>query len=340
MFAWQYISTKAGIEKNFVLNRNVPVPSLPKKGSAVLVKVSSVSINPQDYKRPEILFGRFSLPPPSTPGTDFVGIVHETTDPAFAKGDIIFGSIGAPRKQGALAEYVVTETDQVANVPIALLEPGFELAPFACIGTAGLTALQAFRGLESGAHVFVNGGSGGVGTFCISIAKNVAKCGKVVVTCSAANTDLVKGLNADEVIDYRNQNVVQTLIQSAQHTRRKFDLVIDTVGNDPNLYWKSHLYLADDGRFVQIGIPDLGSLWDVVKMSIWPAFLGGGRRKYSILVLNMERKDMEEMGEWVASGKIKVVIDEVYDLDGVPRAFSKLKSGRAKGKLVITLASK
>ncbi|KAF5006435.1 hypothetical protein FDECE_7195 [Fusarium decemcellulare] len=340
MIAAEYDSTTGGIENHLTIKENVPVPSIPAKKPGILVKIFSVSLNPQDYKVSEIpVFGRLALPPPSTPGTDFVGQVYKSTDPDFIAGDLVFGTLSVPERHGTLAEYAIVKKDGIAKVPTSL-PVGVDLRHFACLGTAALTMMQALLKASPGSHIFINGGSGGTGTFAVQIAKNIVKAEKITVTCSAVNDVFVRDLGADENIDYRQQNVIDRLVESTNQTGRKFDLVIDNIGQNPDLYWQAHQYLAEDGEFIQIGLPQvsLGPIMNVCKMLVWPTALGGGKRTFRMLIVKTNRKDLEKLGDWVAEGKTKAIISETYSLNQVQQAFAKLKSGNVRGKLVVDVS--
>jgi NADPH:quinone reductase-like Zn-dependent oxidoreductase len=141
MKAWQYNSTTGGIEKNLVLNDGVPLPTLSSRlGDAeLLVKVIAASINPADYKAPELgLVARAVIRTPATPGMDFCGRVVETTRTVddFAIGDLVFGRIG-PQQHGTTGEYIVAPTKACAHVP-----HGVSPDEAAAVGVAGLTAYR------------------------------------------------------------------------------------------------------------------------------------------------------------------------------------------------------
>ncbi|KAJ3536934.1 hypothetical protein NM208_g2057 [Fusarium decemcellulare] len=192
------------------------------------------------------------------------------------------------------------------------------------LGTAALTMMRAFLTAATGSHIFINGGSGGTGTFAIWIAKHIVKAEKITVTCSAATDVFVRDLGADESIDYRHQNVSEKLVESDNQTDCKFDLVIDNIGQNPDLYWQAHRYLAEGGELIQIGLPQVSvsPIMNVCKMLLWPTALGGGKRPFCILIVKTNRKDLEKLGNWVAENK----------------AFAKLKSGHVRGKLVVDVS--
>nr|MDJ0907234.1 NAD(P)-dependent alcohol dehydrogenase [Woeseiaceae bacterium] len=172
----------------------------------ILVKVRAAGVNPYDWHnlRGSPYFMRLGTgigkPKEDRLGVDFAGVVTAVGSNVsrFAPGDEVFG--GA---YGAFAEYVVVSEDgAVAAKPANV---SFEQA--AGVGIAGITALQALvdKGrLEAGEKVLINGASGGVGTFAVQIAK--AMGADVSGVCSTRNVDMVLGLGADRVFDYKQED--------------------------------------------------------------------------------------------------------------------------------------
>ncbi len=143
MRAWQYSSTAGGIEKNLAINDAVPLPTLSSRlGDAeLLVRVLAASLNPADYKAPELgLVARAVFRTPATPGMDFCGRVVQTTQTVddFAIGDLVFGRLG-PQQHGTMGEYIVAPTKACARVP-----DGVSVDDAAAIGVAGITAYRRF----------------------------------------------------------------------------------------------------------------------------------------------------------------------------------------------------
>ncbi|KAI1404298.1 reticulon-4-interacting protein 1, mitochondrial precursor [Hypoxylon fuscum] len=330
MRAWMYTAASSGLEKSIKLVEDAPLPfhqTLP--GDAILVKVHRSSLNPADYKLPELgLLGRAMVSVPATPGMDFAGVVTQVGGAidSFHVGEQVYGRI-APNKYGTLGEYVCAKVDGCAKVP-----EGVSLDDASCIGTAGLTAYQCIApNVKEGDKVFINGGSGGTGTFGIQIAKAIG-C-YVTASCSGKNAELCRSLGADEIIDYTKENVSEVLKGKGQ----VYKLVVDNVGSTPpDLHKAADHFLVPGGKFVQIG--GQISLSDLKIMSsrmFLPSILGGGKRKYEYVLTKNDHEHLELLGKWVKEGKVKVVIDEVFQYEEVPKAIEKLKTGRTKGKIVI-----
>ncbi|KAG5796258.1 hypothetical protein H9Q69_004684 [Fusarium xylarioides] len=341
MFALRYASTKGGLEANLTLEESVDKLVLPSDGLAAVVEVLYSSLNPQDYKLPELpVLGSWNIPPPATPGTDYVGRIYETNMPNLKKGDMVFGTLALPTKYGTLAQYVLVKgKDGISKVPCGFEDAGIDIRYLACLGTAGLTALQSLKLQPEGAHIFINGGSGGTGTFCIQIAKRINGAAKIVTSCSGKNAPLVKSLGADVAIDYSEGHVIEKLEALTKDTGRKFDLIVDNVGNNPDLYWQSNKFLDKDGYFIQIGAPsvDLRFAWMTTKMSLWSRLPWTNRARFSALFVETNSEQLEALGRWVMEGKVEPVIGGSFTLSEASQAFAMVKSGKARGKLVIAV---
>ncbi|EME47718.1 hypothetical protein DOTSEDRAFT_167008 [Dothistroma septosporum NZE10] len=331
MKAWQYSSTKGGLEKNLNLNESAPLPK--PNPDQHLIQVIAAALNPVDYKPQEIPFiARFLLPKPATPGIDVVGkVMQPANGSAVRPGQIIFGASGTGiLAGGALAGYAVAKKDAVAVLP-----EGIDPVLGATVCIAGLTAHQSIAShVKDGSNVFINGGSGGTGIFGIQIAK--AKGCYVTTSCSTPNVDLCKSLGADEVIDYKKQSVLGALKASG----RKYDHVVDNVGHNSELYWKCHEYTTSRAVFVQVGASVSASFaLESAAMRLLPGVLGGGQRKYQTFFADMKGEDLADIGRMIKNGQVKPVIDTKFPFEDAPKAFERLKTGRAKGKIVVEVGT-
>lgn len=340
MKAWQFSQTAGGLEKNLKLNNAAPLPPKAKSLPAdqILVQVLSAAINPIDYKLAEIpVLGNLVIKKPSSPGLDYAGRVvaagpnsKKVSNEDLKPGQLVFGKLDAPTQYGTIAEYTI-----VSRAGCVPLPEGLGPDDAASIGTAALTAYQCIvPHIKSGARVFINGGSGGVGSFGIQIAK-VKGC-HVTTSCSGANVDLCKSLGADQVIDYKSKDVVTEL-----KSMPKFDLVVDNVGTPSELYWQAHNFTNTKTRYVQAGGGfSFGDISSLLSRMVWPGFLGGGKRPFEFLALANNQEHFRDIVGWMAQGKVKALIDEVYGMEdkGPIRAFERLKTGRAKGKIVVRVA--
>lgn len=149
------------------------------------------------------------------------------------------------------------------------------------------------------------------------------------------NVQLCKDLGADEVIDYLSKDVAAALANS-----QKYDFVLDNVGSNFNLYWISPTFTKPGAKYVQIGAqPSLPFVYDLAFRFLVPTQLGGGQRPFSFGMAATNYEDFTKLAELVAQGKVKPVIDEVFAMEDAPRAYEKLKTGRAKGKIVVRVGN-
>lgn len=329
MKAYQYNNTKGGIEKNLHINDAAPRPTI--SDSEILVQVHAMALNPVDHKvtegpMPLRIFGS-NL----TPGADFCGKVVETGKKVdeFQIGEFVFGAKVGAFTGGSLAQYISVSKEMVGRLP-----EGVKAEDAAGFGIVGLTEYQAMHGtVQSGDKVFINGGSGGTGVYGIQIAKAMG-C-HVTTTCSTPNVELCKSLGADEVIDYKSTDVAKALVEKG----RVFKLAVDNIGTPANLYKASNDYLVSGGKFVQIGVtPSLGGIKQVGGNMLWPGFLGGGKNSYQMLMAKPSADAMRQFSTWMEEGKVKGVVDSVYEWEDAPKAFERLKTGRARGKVVVRVA--
>ena len=334
MKAWQYENAVAGLEKSMTLSTDVaPPPQASLKKNEFLVEVLSMSINPVDYKVPEVgRLAKLMVKVPASPGLDFAGKVaakHPEDDTGLSVGQMVFGRLDGLTQFGTLAQFIVASSAGCIPIP-----DGVSVDDAAALGTAALTAYQTIvpfvKKDPTKATVFINGGSGGVGTYGIQIAKAIGA--HVITSCSTANAALCKELGADEVIDYRKDDVAAVLKAKGQ----TLDLVVDNVGTPGNLYKESEHFLKPTCSFVQIaGSPSLGSIAGMMDKKFRPTFLGGGKSTYVSYLTKNSAEEFKQLGAWLAAGKIKAVIADRFEYEDAPKAFEKLKTGRTVGKIVV-----
>lgn len=309
------------------VSSDVPLPRLACNlpDEQVLVNVHYTALNPIDLKFSDnAIISR--LVRTSIPCLDFAGIVVESESSRFKPGEAIFGQT-QPLNFAACAEYVVVEAQHCAKVP-----EGVKLCEAATIGIAGLMAYQSVVPfVKAGDRVFINGGSGGVGTYGIQFARAVG-C-SVVVACSAANAELCERLGAETAIDYRRHSIAEALKSYGQ-----FDLIVDNIFSDSKIYWACHECLRPRGRYVTTAIrPEIGFALSTLKILLWPAFLGGRQQKFGVAARKSSISDYERIAAWVQDGTVKPVIERIYAMDDVGEAFQRLRSGRTRGKLVVKI---
>jgi len=294
----------------------------PEPGpDGVLIRVAAGGVNPADclLRSGGLRFvARQKMP--FVPGADVAGVV-EATGPdvtRFGAGDPVYTML-PNTSGGGYAEYAVAAEAAVAAVP-----PGLTLGQAAGVPLAALTALQALRdraGLTAGASLLVNGASGGVGTFAVQISR--AMGARVTAAASGSNADLVRGLGADEVLDYTREDVTGG--------EARYDVVFDAVNVLP--FRKARRVLRPNGVFVTVN-PFIGRL-----SPGWLARLRDGKRIKSILV-RTSGGDLEQIGAWISAGEVRPVIDRSYPLADAATAHRRSESRRAQGKLVLVVNEK
>ncbi|CAI7570438.1 unnamed protein product [Penicillium bialowiezense] len=309
MQAWLYSSASGGLENNLTFDPVARAPPAPK-GNEVLVRVLSAALNPVDYKLPEMGFpASLLVKKPASPCSDFCGRVVATGPLAkhLKEDQLVHGIPGVPTQFGSLGEYLIIGAEKIAVVP-----DGVSVDHAAAITLAGLTAYQSLDGhVKAGDKVLINGASGGCGVFAVQIAKQLG-C-HVTTISSTRNIELCLRMGADEVIDYTAQN---DLVKKLQDRNVIFDCIVDN----------------EDGDFVQVGASNLTTF--LGRMG-WPSFLGGGKRKYVVVMTKNDPKQLAQLGQWMSEGKIQVQIDSVFEFHEAPKAFEKLRAGRTRGKLIV-----
>lgn len=303
----------------------------------VLVEIHAASVNQLDAK---IKSGEFKLllpyKLPLILGHDVAGIITKVGSKVsrFKVGDEIFAR-PSDFKIGTFAEYIAIDEKDAALKP-----KNISMEEAASFPLVALTVWQAFvekAKLKKGQKVFIQAGSGGVGTIAIQLAKHLGAT--VATTTSVANFELVKNLGADIVIDYKTQDF-ETILQD-------YDLVLNS--QDAKTLEKSLKILKPGGKVVSIsGPPDTdfaketGLSW-FMKTAIF--FLSRKVKKqakklnvdYSFLFMQANGKQLSEISSLIEADVIRPVIDKVFSFKQTNEAVSYVESGRAKGKVIINV---
>ncbi|QKK25244.1 NADP-dependent oxidoreductase [Rhizobium hidalgonense] len=316
---------------------NLPEPEL--QDSDVLVRIQATAVNLLDSKLRD---GEFKLVLPYRPpfilGHDVAGTVVKAGPKVrrFKVGDEVYAR---PRdhRVGTFAEFIAVDEADVALKPKNL-----SMTEAASLPLVGLTAWQALvevGKVKPGQKVFIQAGSGGVGTFAIQLAKHLGAT--VATTTSARNAELARSLGADVVIDYKTQDFEKVL--------SGYDLVLNS--QDPKTLEKSLAVLKPGGQLISIsGPPDpafareLG-LNPFLKLVL--RLLSRGVRKkakrlgigYAFLFMRAEGRQLAEIARLIEQGVIRPVVDKVFPFEKTGDALAYVETGRAKGKVVITVAA-
>ncbi|KAK0220344.1 hypothetical protein IW262DRAFT_1556237 [Armillaria fumosa] len=322
-----------------------PVPSKLAKGE-VLVKVQAAALNPIGYKLMRAL-PNFIARRPIPAEYDLAGIIEDPNDSQFTKGDNVFGVIYTCDDVASDETRCSPAVCWYGRVPAAYLIQRPENITFieaAGVTLAAETAWQALfdcAGLEAGQIVFINGGSSSVGAFAIQIAK-VKGATRVIASASGQNEEFVKSLGTDEFIDYTKQPLHEYLVQNRPSP--KFHIILDAVAlKDPSLFTYSPAYLALGGTFVSCGaIQGVHPFSLVLKTALamfWPSWLGGVPRSYRTVRLAHDASVLEALRQLLEEGKIKPVVDSVYEFKDMLSAYERIMTSRAKGNVVVTVDS-
>jgi alcohol dehydrogenase len=317
--------------------RIVDMPQPEVADNDVLVQIHAAGVNLLDAK---IAYGEFKvfLPYrfPLVLGNDVAGVVVEVGARVrrFKPGDEVYARPDKDRI-GTFAEFIAMNEGDVAIKPTHLSME--EAASIPLVGLAAWQALVEMANLKPGQKVFIQAGTGGVGTFAIQLAKHLGAT--VATTASAANFELVKALGADVLIDYKTQDF-ETVLHG-------YDVVLHS--QDSKTLDKSLRVLKPGGTLVSIsGPPDpafadeIGVPWYVKQIIRVLSF--GARRKakrlnttFSFLFMRANGDQLSEITSLIDKGVIRPVVERVFPFESTQDALDFVEKGRAKGKVVVNV---
>jgi NADPH:quinone reductase-like Zn-dependent oxidoreductase len=303
----------------------------------VLVRIHAAGVNPLDLKiRNGELKPLLPYKLPVVLGNDLAGVVVKTGPRVrrFAPGDAVYAKPSQDR-MGTFAEYLALNEKDVALKPanVGMVEA-------AALPLVGLTAWQALvdkAGLHPGQKVLIHAGSGGLGSIAIQLAKHLGAT--VATTTSTRNVDWVKALGADVVIDYKTQDFTALL--------RDYDIVLDTLGGQT--LEQSLQVVKPGGKVISVAGPpepdfarEFGANWFLIQAMRVLSFSVRRKAKrrsvsYSFLFMTASGDQLRELGALVDSGAIRPIIDRQFPFDATLDALAYVDSGRATGKVVITV---
>lgn len=280
----------------------------------VLVEVHAASLNPFDTAVREGYVKDMIAALPVTLGGDIAGVVAEVGEGVtqVGVGDSVYGQANAVAgNSGALAEFAVTKAGQVAKAPANLTFT--EAASLPLVAASAYQALHEHFGLQSGQKLFIHGGSGGIGSIAIQMAKHLGAY--VAASARGESTEQVAQLGADEVIDSESQDFA-TII-------RDYDAVFDTVGGD------------DFDRCLSILKPG------GVAVSMVAAADQSKATEQGVTALTQSTKvtteKLDAVRGLVEQGVVKPQIARTFALDQVVEAFEAREGGKVNGKIVVSI---
>lgn len=317
--------------------KEVPIPNI--RSNDVLVKIVAASINPIDIKTKDGgLKMLLSYDMPMIMGSDFAGIVTAVGEKVtnYSVGDAVYGRVQKNRI-GTFAEYISVDQGDIALKPKNI---NFEEA--ASIPLVGLTSYQALHDImqiQPGEKVLIQGGSGGIGTIAIQIAKYLGAY--VATTTSATNFDLVKSLGADYPINYQTTNFAEVL--------KDYDYVFDTRGGAT--LEDAFKIIKPGGKVVSIaGLPNYRfgkeygvPLWKRLAFGIVTRNLTKLEKQtkasYTFLFMKPSGTQLDILGQLIEAEIIKPVIDRIVPLSKIEEALTYSQSGHATGKIILQMTN-
>jgi alcohol dehydrogenase len=312
---------------------DVPVPAV--KDNDVLVEVHAAGLNLLDAK---IKSGEFKLilpyKLPLVLGHDVAGVVTRVGKNVkkFKVGDEVY-SRPADFHIGTFAEFITIDEKDVAFKPKNL-----NMEEAASVPLVALTAWQALvekANLKKGQKVFIQAGSGGVGTIAIQLAKHLGAT--VATTASEKSFALLKTLGADVLIDYKTQDFEDIL--------KDYDAVLNS--QDTKTLEKSIHILKPGGKAISISGPptptfakEAGAPWFVkIILTLISSSIRKKAKKqdvdYTFLFMKAEGEQLSKITALIEAGAIKPIVDKVFPFEQINEALAYVESGRAKGKVVV-----
>lgn len=295
------------------------------KDNELLVKIKSASINPADLKVITGKNGGKFLHANNFPfaiGFDYSGVVEEVGKNVsnIQKNDEVFGFLDYSKKnrQGTFAEYVSVKPETLAKKPENISFPVAASATTAA--SAALQGLKDKGNLQSGQRVFINGASGGVGSYAVRIAKNMGA--EVWATCSSKNLEYVKNLGADHAIDYKTVNL--------KELSEKFDVFLDVAVQSS--FGETNSLLSPTGTYVSL-------------LPISPSFLLGKLRSLLSskncrgVIVQSKNSDLSLLSNWMTADKLNISVDTSFSLTEAIKALQKIEAGGVNGKIAVLIES-
>jgi NADPH:quinone reductase-like Zn-dependent oxidoreductase len=300
----------------------VDMPTPEPGAGEVRIRVYNAALNPADIKvatgKLKFLHARNF---PMVLGYDFSGTVEAVGRGVtqIAAGTDVFGFLpyGPKNRRGAFAEAVIARADELAAKPREVSH-----AQAAAAATPGLTSIQALRDfgrLRAGMQVLVTGGSGGVGSVAVGVAKKLG--GKVTAIASGRGLPLCREMGADEVIDRTREDVTAT-------SKGPFDVVFDAAAAFRWRQWRSHLNRG--GTYITT-IPSMTFALDKLSSLLTDS-------RCSFVNVKCKPADLRTLAEWLSEG-LRVPVDRSIPLLEVPENLARLARGEVLGRVVVEIGA-
>ncbi len=294
--------------------KEVEVERPAPRPNEVLVRVRAAGVNPTDWKHRAT--GRFLGEPPFVLGWDVSGVVEATGVGValFKPGDEVFGMLSYPFGHGSHAQYVTAPARTFAPKP-----PNVDHTQAGALPLVSLTAWQALvetANVQPGQRVLIHAAAGGVGHVAVQIAK--ARGAYVIGTASAGKHEFLRGLGADELVDYRETDFATAV--------RDVDIVLDTIGGD--YVHRSLRILRKGGCLVTLVPKGSGEL---------PAEAEKFGVRATEMLVDADHTGMKAIAELVEEGRLRATIAGTFPLADAAKAHALGETGRTTGKLVLVV---
>jgi NADPH:quinone reductase-like Zn-dependent oxidoreductase len=295
----------------------------------VLIIVRAAAVNPADWAimsglpyiaRPAPMYG-LRTPKNGIRGTDAAGRVEAVGSAVtrFRLGDEVFGWC-----RGAFAEYAAASEERLAIKPADLTFVQAATLPMA--GSVALQALRDHGDVHLGQKVLVNGASGGIGTFAVQIAKSLGA--EVTAVCSTSNVEMVRSIGADHVVDYTREDFTEC--------GERYDFILDNISNRSlsdlrRAMTTTGMLVPNGGQFQNRWFSSAGRR---IKAMVSFRFRS---QRLGRFVVAQRHDNLLTLADLIEGGKVMPVIDRSYPLRETAAAMDYVGTGRARGKVVITV---
>ncbi len=302
---------------------NKPVP----KNNEILIKIYSVFVGIEDImqRNGKPYFGRlfFGLTKPKRKifGTEFCGQIEEVGKDVqlFKKGDTVFGVTG--ESCGCYAEYIcMPETGLVSIKPQNITKE--EATPI-CGALNAWNLLKTVANIQSGQRVLIYGASGNIGLAAIQISKVFRA--EVTGMCSSINSELVKSLGADDIIDISNENI--------ERAKQKYDVILNVSGQPSSIHFKK---LLNKNGYYLTTYPTISILFQ----TIWTSMFNDKKVMFSATGLKpiSERKVfLKQVVKLFQEGTLKTIIDRSFQLKQMADVHKYVEKGLEKGNVIVKI---
>lgn len=294
--------------------KEVEVQRPAPRPNEVLVRVRAAGLNPTDWKHRDN--GGFLGEPPFVLGWDVSGVVEAVGIGVvrFQPGDEVFGMLSYPFGHGSHAEYVTAPARVFAHKPASV--DHIQAGALPLVSLTAWQALVEYADVQPGQRVLIHAAAGGVGHVAVQIAK--ARGAHVIGTASAGKHEFLRGLGADEVIDYRETDFAEAV--------KDVDVVLDTLGGETSV--RSLGVLRPGGVVVSILPVGSDDFYEEAERL--------GVRALRMLV-DSDRADLRAIADLVDKGQLRAEIAGTFPLADAAEAHALGDTGRTAGKLVLTI---